>query len=79
MNDSLIILILALIFLYMIPRYPEPTLIENFITEQERRHIIQEASGKLNRQPSQRIRRLTRAFVRVIQHGWVEMIKLWIP
>lgn len=47
MNDSLIILILALIILYMLPRYPEPTLIENFITEEERRHIIQEASGKL--------------------------------
>ncbi len=47
MNDSLIILIVTLFIIYMLPRYPVPTLIENFLTEEERIHIIREASGKL--------------------------------
>lgn len=43
----LIILILFLMILYILPTYPKPRIFKNFITEAERRHIMQEAIGKL--------------------------------
>ena len=43
----LTILVLFLMILYILPTYPKPRIFENFITEAERRHIMQEAIGKL--------------------------------
>ena len=47
MNSVLILVILFTFVIYLLPRYPDPTVIENFLSESERRHIIQEASIKL--------------------------------
>lgn len=43
----LVLLFLIILVLYMIPVYREPTVIKNFITEEERAHIIKEAENKL--------------------------------
>ena len=47
MTSILIIFILFIFVIYLLPRYPDPTVIDNFLSESERRHIIQEASIKL--------------------------------
>ena len=47
MNSVLILVILFTFVIYLLPRYPDPTVIDNFLSESERRHIIQEASIKL--------------------------------
>lgn len=47
MKGKLNLVILILLVLYLLPRYPNPTVIENFISESERRHIINKASSKL--------------------------------
>jgi len=47
MKGKLNLFILILLVLYLLPRYPNPTVIENFISESERRHIINKASSKL--------------------------------
>jgi len=44
MKGKLIILVLILLVLYLLPTYPEPRVMKNFISEAERRHIISEAS-----------------------------------
>ena len=43
----LIIIALMLLILYALPTYPTPKVLNNFLSESERRHIIREASGKL--------------------------------
>lgn len=47
MKGKLIILVLILLVLYLLPTYPEPRVMKNFISEAERRHIISEASKTL--------------------------------
>jgi len=47
MKGKLIILVLILLVLYLLPTYPEPRVMKNFISEVERRHIISEASKSL--------------------------------
>jgi len=47
MKGKLIILVLILLVLYLLPTYPEPRVMKNFISEAERRHIISEASKSL--------------------------------
>ena len=47
MKGKLIILVLILFVLYLLPTYPEPRVMKNFISEAERRHIISEASKTL--------------------------------
>ena len=47
MKGKLIILVLILLVLYLLPTYPEPKVMKNFISEAERRHIISEASKTL--------------------------------
>lgn len=42
-----ILLFLILIVVYLLPVYKEPKVIKNFITEEERVHIIKEAESKL--------------------------------
>lgn len=43
----LTILALLILILYMLPTYPKPRVLKNFLSESERRHIIQEAIGNL--------------------------------
>lgn len=47
MRGKLIIIVLILLILYILPTYPEPRVIKNFVSEAERRHIISEASKTL--------------------------------
>ena len=47
MNSILIVVILVTLFTYLLPKYPDPTVIKNLMNESERRYIIQEASNKL--------------------------------
>ena len=43
-----LLLALVLILLYLIPTYREPQVIPNFLTEDERRHIVTKAEQKLH-------------------------------
>jgi hypothetical protein len=43
----LVAIALLILILYMLPTYPKPRILKNFITESERRHIMREAVGKL--------------------------------
>jgi len=43
-----IILVLILLVLYLMPTYKEPRVIHNFISDTERKHIMQEAKPKLD-------------------------------
>ena len=54
MKGKLIILVLILLVLYLLPTYPEPRVMKNFISEAERRHIISEASKTLETLRSER-------------------------
>jgi|TARA_B110000902_G_scaffold133252_1_gene154637 predicted 2-oxoglutarate/Fe(II)-dependent dioxygenase YbiX len=47
MNSILIVVILVTLVTYLLPKYPDPTVIKNLMNESERRYIIQEASNKL--------------------------------
>ena len=47
MNGIPIVIVLITLFIYLLPKYPDPRVINNFLSESERRHIIQEASIKL--------------------------------
>lgn len=41
------ILFLIIILVYLLPSYPKPVVIEDFVTEEERAHIISKAESKL--------------------------------
>jgi prolyl 4-hydroxylase len=43
----LIILTVLLLIIYILPTYPQPKVLKKFITESERRYIIDKARGKL--------------------------------
>ena len=43
----ILILFLIVLVVYMLPRYPKPIIIKNFLSENERIHIKQEAESKL--------------------------------
>jgi len=43
----LIILTVLLLIIYILPTYPQPKVLKKFITESERRYIIDKACGKL--------------------------------
>ena len=47
MKGKLIVVALILLILYLLPSYPEPIVMRNFLSESERRHIISEATNKL--------------------------------
>ena len=47
MKGKLIVVALILLILYLLPSYPEPRVMRNFLSESERRHIISEAKNKL--------------------------------
>tara|TARA_B110000503_G_scaffold24182_2_gene38061 strand:- start:1698 stop:2291 length:594 start_codon:yes stop_codon:yes gene_type:complete len=70
MNGQIIVFILIVFVLYLIPRYPNPTVIKNFITESERRHIIQEASGKLETSMISRNKRVDES-IRKSETAWL--------
>ena len=38
---------LIIILVYLLPSYPKPVVIEDFVTEEERAHIISKAESKL--------------------------------
>ena len=42
-----ILLFLIVLLVYLLPTYPKPVVIENFLSENERIHIKQEAKSKL--------------------------------
>jgi hypothetical protein len=42
------ILFLIIILVYLLPSYPKPVVIEDFVTEEERAHIMTEAKSKLH-------------------------------
>ena len=44
----ILILFLIVILVYLLPTYPKPVVIENFLSENERIHIKQEAKSKLH-------------------------------
>ena len=43
-----ILLFLIVLLVYLLPTYPKPVVIENFLSENERIHIKQEAKSKLH-------------------------------
>ena len=43
----LILIALILLVIFLLPRYPEPRVISNFVSDEERLHIIKEAKSKL--------------------------------
>ena len=47
MNNIILIIVLTILTIYLLPKYTHPTVIHNFLSESERRYIIQEASNKL--------------------------------
>ena len=66
----LIILALILLILYIIPTYPNPKLLKNFLTESERRHIIREASGKLEQSSISHNKRIDES-IRKSETAWL--------
>lgn len=66
----LIILALILLILYIIPTYPSPKLLKNFVTESERRHIIREASGKLEQSSISHNKRIDES-IRKSETAWL--------
>jgi prolyl 4-hydroxylase len=47
MRGKLIVVVLILLIIYLLPSYPKPRVMRNFLSESERRHIISEATNKL--------------------------------
>ena len=43
-----ILLFLIILLVYLLPSYPKPVVIENFLTEKERKHIIEQAKKELH-------------------------------
>ena len=43
-----ILLFLIVLLVYLLPSYPKPVVIENFLTEKERNHIIEQAKKELH-------------------------------
>jgi len=41
------LLFIILLIIYLLPRYTEPMVLHNFITEEERKHIMKQAESKL--------------------------------
>ena len=66
----LIILALILLILYIIPTYPSPKILKNFVTESERRHIIREASGKLEQSSISHNKRIDES-IRKSETAWL--------
>ena len=43
-----ILLFLIILLVYLLPSYPKPVVIENFLTEKERKYIIEQAKKELH-------------------------------
>jgi predicted 2-oxoglutarate/Fe(II)-dependent dioxygenase YbiX len=43
-----ILLFLIILLVYLLPSYPKPVVIENFLTEKERKYIIEQAKNELH-------------------------------
>ncbi len=47
-SKMVILLFLIVLLVYLLPSYPKPVVIENFLTEKERNHIIEQAKKELH-------------------------------
>ena len=66
----LILLALIILFLYLMPLYPKPQVIKNFITEDEREHIMKRVEGEfkpsiisMDRKVDERVRKSETAWL----------------
>lgn len=66
----LTILALLILILYMLPTYPKPRVLKNFLSESERRHIIQEAIGNLQTSSISRDKRVDES-IRKSDTAWL--------
>ena len=47
-SKMVILLFLIILLVYLLPSYPKPAVIENFLTEKERKYIIEQAKKELH-------------------------------
>ena len=47
-NKMLLVVFLIILVIYMLPTYPEPVVIKNFISKEEREYIMKKAEDKLH-------------------------------
>ena len=47
-SKMVILLFLIILLVYLLPSYPKPVVIENFLTEKERKYIIEQAKKELH-------------------------------
>jgi predicted 2-oxoglutarate/Fe(II)-dependent dioxygenase YbiX len=47
-SKMVILLFLIILLVYLLPSYPKPVVIENFLTEKERKYIIEQAKNELH-------------------------------
>ena len=67
-----VFIILLLVVLYLLPRYPEPRVIPNFLSERERRYIIKQAEPQLKMSTVGRDFKLDNN-VRISETAWLDL------
>jgi hypothetical protein len=71
----ILILFLIVLVLYLLPVYKSPTVLRDFISPEERQHIIKEAKEKLSDSWLTLTVGSTKKFVRVRRHGFKILIQ----
>ena len=65
------LLFIILLIIYLLPRYTEPRVLHNFISEEERKHIMKQAESKLSTSTVAEDRRIDKK-VRDSETAWLE-------
>ena len=69
-SKMVILLFLIVLLVYLLPTYPKPVVIENFLSENERIHIKQEAKSKLQASTVDKDRRVDEQ-IRKSETAWL--------